>query len=128
MPPPAEERCGMTEEIMEMARMLGPVPEHEWEALRPLCQTAELELAGRLKEGIQPEDCQPAFVVAAAWMALAGRNAGQRLGRVASFTAGDLTVKTTEGAEGENILRTQARRLMAPYLADEGFCFRRVRG
>ena len=113
---------------MEMARMLGQVPEHEWEALRPLCQTAELELAGRLKEGIQPEDCQPAFVVAAAWMARAGRNAGQRLGRVASFTAGDLTVKTTEGAEGENILRTQARRLMAPYLADEGFCFRRVRG
>ena len=71
MPPPAEERCGMTEEIMEMARMLGQVPEHELEALRPLCQAAKLELTGRLKEGIQPEDCQPAFVVAAAWLALA---------------------------------------------------------
>ena len=43
-----------------------------------LCQAAETELAGRLRPGLTPEDCESAFVPAAAWMVLAWLQAGRR--------------------------------------------------
>ena len=62
----------MQEKIMELALALGEVEEAEREPLKLLSQAAEAELRGQLREGIRPEDCEPAFVAAAAWMALAG--------------------------------------------------------
>ena len=83
-----------------------------------LCQAAETELAGRLRPGLTPEDCESAFVPAAAWMVLAWLQAGEA--GVASFTAGNLTIhRTGQGA---------AERLMAPYLVDGGFSFQGVAG
>lgn len=52
-------------------------------------------------------------------------------GRVVSFSAGDLSVRETEGQTAEesaNALRRQAERLMAPYARDEGFAFWEVEG
>ena len=75
------------------------------------------------EELLSPEACGPAFPVAAAWLVLAGLEAGTD--GVTSFSAGDLTVHT--GGDGAGAMRRQAERLMAPYLAD-GFAFRGVLG
>ena len=40
-----------------MAQKLGRVGEEELETLEALCQAAELEVAGRLREGLVPEEC-----------------------------------------------------------------------
>ena len=69
--------------------------------------------------GLTPEDCESAFVPAAAWMVLAWLQAGES--GVSSFTAGDLTIHRT--GQGMAELTAQAERLMAPYLADRGFSF-----
>ncbi len=115
----------MQEKIMELALALGEVEEAEREPLKLLSQAAEAELRGQLREGIRLEDCEPAFVAAAAWMALAGLYAGRSAG-VSSFSAGDLTIHQ-EGGDGAALL-AQAERVMAPYRVDEGFAFRGVKG
>ena len=84
-----------------------------------LCQAAETELAGRLRPGLTPEDCESAFVPAAAWMVLAWLQAGEA--GVASFT-----IRRT--GQGAAELTAQAERLMAPYLVDGGFSFQGVAG
>ena len=78
-----------------------------------LCQAAETELAGRLRPGLTPEDCESAWLQAG--------EAG-----VASFTAGNLTIHRT--GQGAAELTAQAERLMAPYLVDGGFSFQGVAG
>jgi hypothetical protein len=113
------------EKIMALALALGEVEEAEQEALRLLCQAAESELQGQLREGISPEDCAPAFAVAAAWMALAGLYAGRSSG-VSSFSAGDLTIHQ-EGGDSAALLE-HARRVMAPYRTDVSFAFQGVKG
>lgn len=113
------------QEILELAgRMCGE--EADQELLTPLCQAALLEVGGWLKPGISPEECAPAFDLAAAWLALAGLETGRSEGDVSSFTAGDLTIRKKEGS-GARELREQAWALMAPYRRDF-FCFQGVRG
>ena len=58
----------MTEKIVAMAKALG-AGEGQAELLSVLCQAAQRELEGRLKPELTPEDCESAFVPAAAWMA-----------------------------------------------------------
>ena len=77
-----------------------------------------------LRPGLTPEDCESAFVPAAAWMVLAWLQAGEA--GVASFTAGNLTIHRT--GQGAAELTAQAERLMAPYLVDGGFSFQGVAG
>jgi len=117
------------EEIFALAKKLGQVPEED-ERLRVLCRGAEAELRGRLRDGVSPRDCGDAFLLAGAWLALAGLAAGQE-SRVERFTAGDVSVQM-EGCAGaparQAALQRQARRIMAPYLQDEGFAFRRTPG
>lgn len=117
----------MTEEIVAMAMALGQRTEEERELLTTLCQTAELELAQRLKAETRSEDCGIAFAAAAAWLALAAMETGSGE-RVESFTAGDLTIRGAENTQRGREWRAQAERLMAPYLEDERFSFRGVRG
>ena len=93
----------MMEQILAFVELMGGRGNEE--LLRPLCQAAEREMAGRLREG------------------LSGLEAGTD--GVTSFSAGDLTVHT--GGDGAGAMRRQAERLMAPYLAD-GFAFRGVLG
>ena len=91
-----------------------------------LCEAAVKELAGELKPGITPEDCGAAFVLGAAWLALAGLETCS--GGVESFTAGAVSVRAVGGSDRGKALRLQARQVMKPFLRDEGFSFRGVRG
>ena len=116
----------MTAETVALARALGGVPESREEALEALCRAAEIQLAGRLREGLSPEDCGEAFLLACAFTALAGLAAGE--GSVESFTAGSVTVREGSGAERPAALLRQAGEIMAPWLAGDAFAFRGVEG
>ena len=113
-----------------MARTLGHVAADREEALEALCQAAELEVAGRLREGLAPEDCGPAYVLGCAWLALAGL-AGAEAGRTPlRFTAGEVSIQEEGGdaPQRAQALRLQAETVLAPYLKDRGFVFRGVEG
>lgn len=120
----------MTDEIFEFAKTVGQVSAEEEEILLSLCQTAEEELKGRLREDKTVEDCQGAFVIAAAWLALAGLCVGRQSGEsISSWTAGDVSIRGRENAgEQAAVYRAQAQRLMAPYIKDGEFAFLGVRG
>ena len=115
----------MEEEIFQLARQLGEVSEGEEETLRALCAGAEEELRPRLLPGYTPETCGKCFPLAAAWLALAGLE-GLRGGGT-DFSAGDVRI-STQGGEGSGWYYAQAQRTLSPYLEDDGFCFRGVRG
>ena len=88
----------MTEQILALARTLGPAGVTETEALEPLCRAARAELEGMLREGVTPEDCGEAFLLGAAWLALAGLAAGED-GGVESFRAGDVSIRHRSGTD-----------------------------
>ena len=98
----------MEEEILALAVALGQISESQ--QLRTLVRAAQLEWAGRLKEGVSPQDCASAFCIAAAWTALAG-----------------LESVKTGGSKPQN-LRQMAEEVLRPYLRDVRFAFRGVRG
>ena len=108
-----------------LAKALGRVPQGQEEALEALCRAAQAQLAGRLREGVTPEDCGEAFDLACAWTALAGLEAG---GGVERFTAGSVSIQTGEGGARAAALRSQAEAVLAPWLAGGGFHFRGVPG
>ena len=111
---------------MDMVRSLGTIDQGQEQALEALCQAAEAELTGRLREGVKPEDCGPAFVLGCAWLALAGLAAGTA--SVERFTAGDVTVQARDGAARAAALRLQAETVLGPYLRERGFVFQGVDG
>ncbi len=82
-----------------------------------LCDSCADTLAGKLREGMMPEDCGEAFVTAAALYALA---AAAELDReTVEFRAGDLTVN--QGGSWETVARTlrnQAEDMLGAYLKD----------
>lgn len=113
-----------------MAQTLGTVSERQQGALEALCTLAEVEMAGRLRDGVTPEDCGPAFVLGCAWLALSGLAGGQ-YGGGGSFTAGSVTIREAESGENREraaALRLQAETVLGPYLKDRGFVFRGVEG
>ena len=115
---------------MAMAKALGHVTAGQETALEALCQAAEAELTRRLRPGVSPEDCGSAFVLACAWMALAGLTAGESAG-VERFTAGSVTIREADcvqDRERSAALRLQAETVLGPYLADRGFAFQGVEG
>ena len=119
----------MTEQILALCRAMGAGRE---ELLLPLVQAVEGLLAGRLKEGAVPEDCGPAFSLAAAMLVmdrLSGMTGGGDAGEVTSFTVGDLSVRRESGGGGSGrSLSAQAEGLLAPWLEDTGFVFQGVEG
>lgn len=123
----------MEEQIFELARVLGGVDTDGEGTLRLLVRAAQAELAGKLREGVTPRDCESAFLTAAAWLALAGWLTGQSTAgeTASSFTAGSLSIDTggdeTALARGET-LRRRAEELLRPYCRDESFAFQGVRG
>ena len=121
----------MTGEIIALCRAMGASQDQE-ELLLPLVRAVRGQLAARLKEGVVPEDCGPAFPLAAAMTAmdqLSGMTGGGGSGEVTSFTAGDLTIRKEAGSGGLNkSLSAQAERLLVPWLGDTGFIFRGVEG
>lgn len=119
----------MTEQILALCRAMGAGQE---ELLLPLALAVKEQLAGRLKEGVSPEDCGTAFPLAAAMVVmdrLSAAAGGGGAGEVTSFTAGDLTVRKETGSGGTNrSLSAQAEGLLSPWLKDAGFVFRGVAG
>ena len=113
----------MTDRIVELARTLGQVAPDEEELLVTLCAGAQRELVGRLREGVTPEDCSEAFVLAGAWHALAGLEVSRSAGQVQSFSAGDVTVHSGGGADKAKLLRQQAERILSGWTRDDHFLF-----
>ncbi len=115
---------------MALCRAMGADRE---ELMLPLAQAVEKQLAARLKEGTAPEDCGPAFPLAAAMTVmdrLSGMTGGGSTGEVTSFTAGDLSIKKTTSSSGQTSksLSAQAENLLSPWLGDTGFVFQGVDG
>lgn len=112
----------MTGRIVELARTLGQVDHDEEELLVTLCAGAQRELTGRLREGVSPADCPEAFVLAGAWLALAGLEVSRDAAHPKSFTAGDVTVHSG-GGEKSRLLREQAARILSGWTRDDRFRF-----
>lgn len=111
---------------MALCRAMGAGPE---ELLLPLAQAVERQLAGRLREGVAPEDCGSAFPLAAAMTAVELLSAMTGGGDgVTSFTAGELTIRREQGGTGRKGLSDQAEGLLAPWLGDTGFMFQGAEG
>ena len=120
----------MTERIIALARQLGGLGQEENPALEALCRAAQSQLEGRLRQGITVQNCEESFILAAAWLALAGLAVGES-GGVERFTAGSVTIQERGGGDAWQramALRRQAEGILAPYLEDSGFVFRGVTG
>lgn len=119
----------MTEQILALCGAMGAGQE---ELLLPLALAVEKQLAGRLKEGVSPEDCGTAFPLAAAMLVtdrLSAAAGGGGAGEITSFTAGDLTIRKEAGSGVTGrTLSAQAEGLLSPWLKDAGFIFRGVAG
>ena len=121
----------MREKILALAAGMTGAGEEERELLAALCAAAEQMWRSRLREGVLVEQCGEVFACAAAFTAAADFDLGRNGGSVESFTAGELSVKTSSTSGGKSqaeALRKSAERLMAPYVKTEDFCFRGVRG
>ena len=125
-----EKDIALHERIVELAEMMVAPEEGERPLLEALCTAAETAAAGRLKEGLTPESCGPAYLCAAAMLAAAGMTACRDDGGVEQFTAGEVTIRTGGGGgcEAGAALRRQAAGLMAEYWRDDGFAFVGVKG
>ena len=116
----------LTEQIYAQALLLaGELEQRQTELLKVLCQGANNALAGRLRDGLTPEDCKADFISAAGLYALSAMSGTDEMDRLEQITAGDITLKRAGGDVASNCLRYQAELMMAPYLAS-GFTFRGV--
>ena len=116
----------MTEKLLNLLTALGADTSQE-SLLSPLCQAIQQELTLQLRPGVTLEDCESAFLLAAAWRVLAALQASDGGAGITSFTAGDVSIRQ-EGSQETAALLEQAERLMAPYTRDSGFSFQEVRG
>lgn len=114
----------MTEQVLELLLALGGAGQKE-DVLRTLCQNACEVLDRRLKDGLTAEDCGEAYPLAAAWLALDWLRSGQGLDGVTYLSAGDMTVRRDGDSE---TLSQRAMEIMRPFLRDDGFVFRGVKG
>lgn len=93
------------------------------------CEAAEQALTARLKPGITPADCETTFIAAAALMAVGMYVSMLWMTEgVKSYSAGSVSVTMNEVIGADNELRQQAEIMMAPYINDEKFAFRSVKG
>ena len=121
---------GMSGRILAVACAMTKADENERETLALLCTAEEKALEERLREGVCKEECEDAFICAAAFLAAAALESARAGGEeFSSLRAGDLTVtkrSSDEGSKRLSLLREQAWALMRPYTTDGGFCFRGV--
>lgn len=118
----------MLEQVMELVQALGGAGQSET-LLEAVCAAACRTLDQKLKDGLTPEDCQGAYPLAAAWLAMDWLRSGRGLEGVTALSAGDISVRREPGSgEGAEKLSRRAMELMGPYLRDEAFVFRGVSG
>lgn len=116
----------MTQQVLELVQALCEEGQDE-ELLRTLCVNACRMLDRRLREGVTREDCEGAYPLAAAWLALGWLRDGQVMSGVTALSAGDMTVRREGGGDSGELFQ-RAMDLMAPFLRDDGFVFQGVRG
>lgn len=116
----------MTAEILALCRAMGAGDDQE-ALLQALAGAVVPALEGRLKAGVAPADCGAAFPLAAAMAVMDGLERAAGSDRVASFTAGDVSIRTAQSGAGTSLLAL-AERLLAPWLGETGFAFRGVDG
>lgn len=117
----------MTEQVLELVRALGSGGGQDEDALRMLCVSACRTLDQRLRDGLSAEDCQGAYPLAAAWLVMDWLRGCQAMDGVTALSAGDISVRREGGADS-GTLSKRAFALMAPWLRDDGFVFRGVKG
>ena len=118
----------MRERILSLATAVSGVGTEREDLLSALCDAAEAEWNARLRDGMTAADCGETFCCAVAFTAAANLAAGQS-SDVASFTAGEISVKGQSGKEcaaRAAALRETAERMMAPYAKPVDFCFKGV--
>ena len=113
------------ENILSLCYMLGANEELE-PLLLSLIETTRSSFQRRMKPGVSPQDCGTAFPLAVALAAMDSLDQAIGGGDVSSFTAGEVSMQLRETAGDRR--RNQAERLLAPWLSEEGFAFRGVRG
>lgn len=112
----------LTEQVYAQAVLLAGNAGNLNEALlEVLCQSATGALTGQLREGLTPDDCKADFIAAASLYALAALSETDDLAELNYIQVGDVTLKRG-GSAAAACLRSQARLMMTPYLAD-GFAF-----
>ena len=116
----------MTEQVLELLQTLGGAGQEET-VLRTLCESACALLDRLLKDGLTAEDCAGAYPLAAAWLVLDWLRGSRGMDGVTYLSAGDLTVRR-EGGGDDGSLSQRAREIMGPFLRDDGFVFRGVKG
>ncbi len=118
----------MLEQVMELVQALGGAGQSE-ALLEAVCAAACRMLDQKLKDGLAPGDCQGAYPLAAAWLAMDWLRGGQGLEGVTALSAGDISVRREPGSgDGAEKLSRQAMELMRPYLRDNSFVFQGVSG
>ena len=113
----------MVEQIAALCRQLGAGEEYDG-LLRPLALAALEQFRAGLRPGLTPEDCAEVFPLACALAVMGTLQEITGEDRLTAFTAGDVTIRT----EGSCQNARAARRLLSPWMGDEGFCVRGVRG
>lgn len=113
----------MEEQIVALCRQLGAGEDRD-ALLLPLARAALEQMRQSLRKGVEPEDCGDVFPLACAMAALGALQEMTGEDRVTAFTAGEVTIRR----ESSTALARSARKLLSPWTADEGFCFREVRG
>lgn len=113
----------MVERVVELCRELGAAEGREV-LTAALARSACIRLRARLRPGVSEEDCGPVFPLAAALLTLEYLEAFTGEDRVASFTAGEVSIRREEAKK----LGEQAMELLSPWLADGGFVCKGVAG
>ena len=113
----------MTEQIVALCKQLGAGDDRD-ALLRPLAQGAYKQLSAGLRPGITPEDCGELFPLACAMSVMGVLQEITGEGQITALTAGEVTIRT----EGPGQNARVARRLLAPWMGDEGFCVQGVDG
>ena len=113
----------MEEKVLERVKSLGSW-DMDNEGLSALCAGACTRLNSLLAEGVTPEDCGEAYILAAAWLAVDWLRESGSWSGVTAVTAGNMTVRR-EGGEGGALTRL-AMELMGPWLRERSFVFQGV--
>ena len=109
----------MTAQVYARAAVLaGQLDGRQQALLKVLCKVAAASLAGRLRQGLTPEDCGEDFLAAASLHALAALESVREEAPVEEIKAGDLTVKTASREAASRRLQQEAEALLRPYLED----------
>jgi len=107
----------LTELVYGQARMIAPeLSAENQELLKAMCRAAAVSLESKLRDNLTAEDCREEFVTAAGLYAVAAMSELTDMGQLEQITAGDLTLRKTNGAPAANCLRAQAEMLIAPFL------------